>query len=120
MLFLSNENHTFAGNRNNSFSWLTETQILIYKGTERVFPTSITVNTADLPTGMSRTISLETSRVTFNVTTSMTSPSGTIPITFVVEGRSMTILFSYSISFKGCRNSSRTYKAYHTVPINFD
>ena len=50
---------------------------------------------------MSRTISLETSRVTFNVTTSMTSPSGTIPVTFVVEGRSMTILFSYSISFKG-------------------
>jgi len=100
-VLLSNENHTFAGSETTALAGSTETQILIYKGAERVFPASITVNTADLPTGMSRTISLETSRVTFNVTTSMTSPSGTIPITFVVEGRSMTILFSYSISFKG-------------------
>ena len=46
---------------------------------------------------MSRSISLETSRVTFNVTTAMTNANGTIPITFMVNGRSMTALFSYSI-----------------------
>ena len=100
-VLLSNGNHTFAGTETTALAGSTSTQILVYSGVERVFPTSITVNTSDLPVGMTRSISLETSTVTFNVTTAMTSANGTIPITFVVNGRSMTALFSYSISFKG-------------------
>ena len=78
-ILLSNGNHTFVGTETTALAGSTSTQILVYSGLERVFPTSITVNTSDLPVG-TRSISLETSRVTFNVTTAMTSANGTIPI----------------------------------------
>jgi hypothetical protein len=52
-----------------------------------------------MPTGMSASVSGTT--ITFTVTSQMTSASGTVPITVVLDGKSLVVHFSYAISFKG-------------------
>lgn len=98
-LILSNESHTFAGSATAALAGSVNTTILAFKGTQQITPTSVIVNTSDLPTGMSRAIN--GSVITFTVTTSMTSSSGVIPITVVIDGKTFTLQFSYSIAFKG-------------------
>lgn len=98
-LILSNESHTFAGSATAALAGSTNTAILAFKGTQQITPTSVTVNTSDLPTGMSRTVN--GSVITFTVTPSMTSSSGVIPITVVIDGKTFTLQFSYAIALKG-------------------
>lgn len=104
-LVLSNESHTFAGSATAALSGSINTTILAFKGTQQITPTSVTVNTSDLPTGMTRTIN--GSVITFTVTTSMTSSSGVIPITIVIDGKTFVLQFSYSIAFKGTDGLSK-------------
>lgn len=104
-LLLSNESHTFAGSATAALAGSTNTTILAFKGTQQIAPTSVVVNTSDLPTGMSRTIN--GSVITFTVTTSMISSSGVIPITVVIDGKTFTLQFSYSIAFKGTDGLSK-------------
>lgn len=100
-ILLSNESHTFAGSTSTALLGSTTTDVLVYKAGEKILPTSITINQGDLPTGMTTSVNLSAGRVTVSVTTSMTSPAGLIPITFVVDGKTFTLQFSYAISFKG-------------------
>src|SRR5690606_3191941 len=51
-LILSNESHTFAGSATAALAGSTNTAILAFKGTQQITPTSVIVNTSDLPTGM--------------------------------------------------------------------
>lgn len=102
---LSNESHTFAGSATAALAGSANTTILAFKGTQQITPTSVTLNTSDLPTGMTRTIN--GSVITFTVTTSMTSSSGVIPITVVIDGKTFTLQFSYSIAFKGTDGLSK-------------
>ena len=104
-LVLSNESHIFAGSATAALAGSTNTTILAFKGTQQITPTSVTVNTSDLPTGMTRTIN--GSVITFTVTTSMTSSSGVIPITVVIDGKTFVLQFSYSIAFKGTDGLSK-------------
>jgi len=104
-LLLSNESHTFAGSATAALAGSVNTTILAFKGTQQITPISVIVNTSDLPTGMSRTI--DGSVITFTVTTSMTSSSGVIPITVVVDGKTFVLQFSYSIAFKGTDGLSK-------------
>lgn len=104
-LILSNESHTFAGSATAALAGSENTTILAFKGTQQLTPSSVTVNISDLPTGMSRTIN--GSVITFTVTTSMTSSSGVIPITVVVDGKTFVLQFSYSIAFKGTDGLSK-------------
>jgi hypothetical protein len=98
-LLLSNEAHTFAGSATAALAGSVNTVVLAYKGTQTLTPTSVTVDTAYLPTGMTRAIN--GSVITFTVSTSMTSANGVIPITVVVDGKTFTLQFSYAIAFKG-------------------
>ncbi|SIT91749.1 phage tail spike protein [Edaphobacillus lindanitolerans] len=96
-VLLTNEAHTFPGSNSAAVAASVQTSVIAYKGTAQVTPSSITVGT--MPTGM--TASISGSTVTFNVTTAMTSASGTVTLTIVVDGRTFTRLFSYAISYKG-------------------
>lgn len=105
---LSNQSHNFKGSVTTALVGSTYTDILIYKLGVKVLPSSITVET--LPTGMTSSVDLVLGRVTFNVTTEMTSADGLVPITFVVDGKTYTLNFSYAISFKGADGSSKDLK----------
>lgn len=96
-LLLSNEAHTFAGTTTTAIGGSTVTKVISYKGSTAITPTSIVVGT--MPTGMSASVSGTT--ITFTVTSQMTSASGTVPITVVLDGKSLVVHFSYAISFKG-------------------
>lgn len=107
-ILLSNQSYNFKGSTTTALVGSTYTDILIYKLGVKVLPTSITVGT--LPTGMTSSVDLVLGRVTFNVTTAMTSADGIVPITFVVDSKSYTLNFSYSISFKGADGSAKDLK----------
>ncbi len=96
-LLLSNEAHTFAGTATTAIGGSTVTNVISYKGSTAITPTSIVVGT--MPTGMSASVAGTT--ITFTVTSQMTSASGTVPITVVLDGESLVVHFSYAISFKG-------------------
>src|SRR5699024_487054 len=99
---LSNESHTFRAGVSNAVSGSTTTDILAYKGTVRV-PVNIG-ELSGLPSGMSHTISSNNTinaRITFNVSTSMTSSNGSVAIPLTVGGQSITKTFSYALALKG-------------------
>lgn len=96
-LLLSNEAHIFAGTATAAIGGSTTTKVISYKGSTAITPTSIVVGT--MPTGMSASVA--GTDITFTVTTQMTSASGTVPITVVLDGKSLVTHFSYAISFKG-------------------
>lgn len=104
-VFLTNESYTFAGSTTAALAGSMTTQIVIYKGTSKIDPTAISVGT--MPTGMTSTVSgLGTAIITFTVTTTMTSKSGTVPITITADGKTFTKQFSYALSLQGATGST--------------
>ncbi|WP_270788287.1 hypothetical protein [Enterococcus casseliflavus] len=96
-VFLTNESYTFAGSTTAAFAGSTTTEVIVYKGINKITPTSITVGTK--PTGLSSSVS--GSVITLTATTALVSKSGTVPITIVADGKTFTKQFAYSISFQG-------------------
>lgn len=96
-VILSNEAHVFSTVDGVTISSSTTTDVLVYIGITQVIPTSITVGAT--PFGMTSSVSGST--ITFSVTSGMTSTSGTVPITVVVDGQTITKSFSYSLASKG-------------------
>jgi hypothetical protein len=96
-VILSNEAHVFSTVDGVTISSSTTTDVLVYIGITQVTPTSITVGAT--PFGMTSSVSGST--ITFSVTSNMTSTSGTVPITVVVDGQTITKSFSYSLASKG-------------------
>lgn len=88
-VFLTNESYTFAGS--------TTTEVIVYKGINKITPTSITVGTK--PTGLSSSVS--GSIITLTATTALVSKSGTVPITITADGKTFTKQFSYALSLQG-------------------
>lgn len=97
-LVQSNQSHSFAGGVSAALPGSTTNTILAYKGGQQLTPT-VTVDPFYLPAGMTR--SVNGSEVTFTVTSQMTRPAGVIPIDVTVDGKTITVHFSYSIAFKG-------------------
>ncbi|WP_368739773.1 phage tail protein [Enterococcus casseliflavus] len=96
-VFLTNESYTFAGSTIAALAGSTTTEVIVYKGINKITPTSITVGTK--PTGLSSSVS--GSIITLTATTALVSKSGTVPITITADGKTFTKQFAYSISFQG-------------------
>jgi len=76
--------------------------ITAYKGATRVAATIGSIT--GLPAGMTASIASNGTTapvITFTVTTSMKTASGTVNIPVTVDGKTFTKVFSYSIAFKG-------------------
>lgn len=117
MMYLTDQHYNFPGSTTSALPGSTTTDIMVYKNGNRVIPTAITVNPANLPAGMTATVSPETGRVTFTVTTSMTSPSGSVPVSFIVEGQTFSLGFGYGISFRGADGITKDIRLDATAQI---
>ncbi|MGF2118164.1 phage tail protein [Enterococcus casseliflavus] len=95
-VFLTNESYTFAGSTTAALAGST-TEVIVYKGINKITPTSITVGTK--PTGLSSSVS--GSIITLTATTALVSKSGTVPITITADGKTFTKQFSYALSLQG-------------------
>lgn len=96
-VFLTNESYTFAGSTSAALAGTTTTEVVVYKGINKITPTSLVVGTK--PTGLSSSVS--GSVVTFTAATTLVTKSGTVPITITVDGKTFTKQFAYAISFQG-------------------
>lgn len=96
-VFLTNESYTFAGSTSAALAGSTTTEVVVYKGINKITPTSVVVGTK--PTGLSSSVS--GSVVTFTAATTLVTKSGTVPITITVDGKTFTKQFAYAISFQG-------------------
>lgn len=96
-VFLTNESYTFAGSTTAALAGSTTTEVIVYKGINKITPTSITVGTK--PTGLSSGVS--GSIITLTATTALVSKSGTVPITITADGKTFTKQFAYALSLQG-------------------
>ncbi|MGF2080126.1 hypothetical protein [Enterococcus casseliflavus] len=96
-VFLTNESYTFAGSTTAALAGSTTTEVIVYKGINKITPTSITVGTK--PTGLSSSVS--GSIITLTATTALVSKSGIVPITIIADGKTFTKQFSYALSLQG-------------------
>lgn len=96
-VFLTNESYTFAGSTTAALAGSTTTEVIVYKGINKITPTSITVGTK--PTGLSSSVS--GSVITLTATTALVSKSGTVPITIIADGKTFTKQFAYALSLQG-------------------
>ena len=96
-VFLTNESYTFAGSTDAALAGSTTTEVVVYKGINKITPTSVAVGTK--PTGLSSSVS--GSVVTFTAATTLVAKSGTIPLTITADGKTFTKQFAYAISFRG-------------------
>ena len=101
-VFLTNESFTFAGSTTAALAGSTTTEVIVYKGINKITPTSITVGTK--PTGLSSSVS--GSIITLTATTALVSKSGTVPITITADGKTFTKQFSYALSLQGATGST--------------
>ena len=101
-VFLTNESYTFAGSTTAALAGSTTTEVIVYKGINKITPTSITVGTK--PTGLSSSVS--GSIITLTATTALVSKSGTVPITIIADGKTFTKQFSYALSLQGATGST--------------
>ncbi|WP_142974218.1 hypothetical protein [Enterococcus casseliflavus] len=101
-VFLTNESYTFAGSTTAALAGSTTTEVIVYKGINKITPTSITVGTK--PTGLSSSVS--GSIITLTATTALVSKSGTLPITITADGKTFTKQFSYALSLQGATGNT--------------
>ena len=101
-ILLGNESHAFAGSTAAALAGSTPCSVMAYKGATQVAATLGTIS--GLPTGMTASVASNGTMapvITFTVTTSMNTASGTVNIPVTVDGKTFTKVFSYSIAFKG-------------------
>ena len=101
-IVLSNPSHTFMGDETKAKASSTTCNVIAYKGTTQKACTIGTIT--GMPTGMSTSISnngKNNAYFTVSVTTSMTTGSGTLNVPVTCDGKTFTLLFSYSLALKG-------------------
>lgn len=96
-VFLTNESYTFAGSTDAALAGSTTTEVVVYKGINKITPTSVVVGTK--PTGLSSSVS--GSVITFAAATTLITKSGIVPLTITADGKTFTKQFAYAISFQG-------------------
>ena len=115
-VFLTNESYTFAGSTTAALAGSTTTEVIVYKGINKITPSSITVGTK--PTGLSSSVS--GSIITLTATTALVSKSGTVPITITADGKTFTKQFSYALSLQGGKgDTGDTGKGVTTEEISY-
>ncbi|WP_346961237.1 hypothetical protein [Clostridium sp.] len=113
-IVLSNESHTFAGNTTSALASNTKSEVMAYKGSERIAATIGTIT--GFPTGMSAPI---TNNNTINacfsptVTSSMTTKNGVLTIPITVDGKIFTKYFTYSLSLQGLQGDNGKTSYFH-------
>ena len=98
-ILLTNESHTFAGDKNGALSNSTTCGVIAYKGNIQV--PSIIGNITGMPNGMTTSINNNnTNNASFivAVTSSMTSRNGVLTVPITVDGVTFTKRFTYALS----------------------
>lgn len=116
-ILLGNESHAFAGSTAAALAGSTTCSVVAYKGATRVAATIGTIS--GLPTGMTASVASNGTTepvITFTVTTSMNTASGTVNIPVTVDGKTFTKVFSYSIAFRGDPGESINGKMLYRDP----
>ena len=116
-VLLGNESHAFAGSTAAALAGSTTCSVVAYKGATRVAATIGTIS--GLPTGMTASVASNGTTepvITFTVTTSMSTASGTVNIPVTVDGKTFTKVFSYSIAFRGDPGESINGKMLYKDP----
>ncbi len=105
-IVLSNPSHTFMGDETKAKESSTTCKVIAYKGTTQKACKIGTIT--GMPTGMSipnngTHYNNDTTGAYFkvNVTTEMTTGSGTLTVPVTCDGRAFTLMFSYSLALKG-------------------
>ena len=102
-VILSNEAQAFAGNASGAFASSASTTVVGYKGaTKQTVSVSQSAITG-LPTGMTASVGTQSGDVliTFTVTPSMNTDSGTVTIPVVMDGKTFNKTFSYTLTRNG-------------------
>jgi len=132
---LSNESDMFSGGINYANAESKSTNINVYKGSTKIATTitkigTVTVsgnnsNVATGYTGLTANISNNATTeptITFNSTNLLTTPSGSVKITFTADGKTFTKYFSFAIAFVGAsgNNGITAFLSNdsHTVPTD--
>lgn len=108
-VLLTNESHTFAGDKNGALSNSTTCGVIAYKGNAQV-PATIGSITG-MPTGMTTSINNNnTNNASFivAVTSSMTSRNGVLTVPITVDGVTFTKRFTYALSLNGSDGANGT------------
>ena len=108
-ILLTNEAHTFAGDKNGALSNSTTCGVIAYKGNAQV-PATIGSITG-MPTGMTTSINNNnTNNASFivAVTSSMTSRNGVLTVPITVDGVTFTKRFTYALSLNGSDGANGT------------
>ena len=108
-ILLTNESHTFAGDKNGALSNSTTCGVIAYKGNAQV-PATIGSITG-MPTGMTTSINNNnTNNASFivAVTSSMTSRNGVLTVPITVDGVTFTKRFTYALSLNGSDGANGT------------
>jgi len=101
-VLLTNESHTFAADMSAAIAGNTTSSVVAFKGASRVAATIGSITGA--PTGMSVTTYSNGSTSAYfkvTVTTSLTARSGTLTVPVTVDGKSFSLVFSWSLALKG-------------------
>ena len=120
-VLLTNESHSFAGGTAAAVGGSVNCGVIAYKGATQVAPTIGTIT--GMPSGMTVAISnnsTTSAKFTVTVTSSMTTPSGTLTVPVTVDGKSFTKNFSYSLSRKGDSPVVTASKSGGTTTISVD
>lgn len=113
-IVLSNESHTFAGNTTSALASNTKSEVMAYKGSQRIAATIGTIT--GLPDGMTAPI---TNNNTINayfsptVTSSMKTKNGVLTIPITVDGKTFTKYFTYSLSLQGLQGNNGKTSYFH-------
>ena len=116
-ILLGNESHAFAGSTAAALAGSTTCSVMAYKGATQVAATVGTIS--GLPTGRTESVASNGTIapvITFTVTTSMNTASGTVNIPVTVDGKTFTKVFSYSIAFRGDPGESINGKMLYKDP----
>ena len=108
-ILLTNESHTFAGDKNGALSNSTTCGVIAYKGNIQV--PSIIGNITGMPNGMTTSINNNnTNNASFivAVTSSMTSRNGVLTVPITVDGVTFTKRFTYALSLNGSDGADGT------------
>lgn len=101
-VLLTNESHIFEGDTEKAVAASTASQVIAYKGATQVAATIGTIT--GMPAGMTvaKTNNSTTSAMfTVSVTTALTTKQGTLNVPVIVDGKTFTQVFSWSLSLKG-------------------
>ena len=114
-VILTNESHSFAAGTSAAVAGTATCKVITYKGASQIAcyagasstATSISTNVTGLTCSISNNNSTNVT-LTFSATTSLTTKNGTVSIPVVVDGKSFTKLFTFSLSLTGTSVTSVT------------